>query len=399
MSAMLEGVRILAVHHDPGLNGAVLLFQSILEGLAKNHGAAVSQTFPHEGPVVARAKELGPVRLETLGQTGLRRRFFGRRGRREAHNGRGSYDLIFANTVASLPIVERMMAQDAALAALPLAVYVHESHFWLHTGDFHATTRMLRRARLIFAVSPNVRKTLEDVIQPSAPISIVSGFLLERPPSAEAHEPPPALRAAVRSGAKIIGGMGTMAPYKGTDLFIAVALRIRQLLPLQQLRFLWIGHEHHPDIRRLLEHDIERAGLSDVVALPGEMEDPTSFLESLTLFLLPSREDSWPLVMLEAAAAGIPIVCFQRSGGAEMFVANGGGTAVPYLDVEAMAQAAVRYLSEPNLMARESGIARQLARGVTPEEQIRKVASEIARMLQKPLASGAWPGVNSGPGE
>jgi glycosyltransferase involved in cell wall biosynthesis len=81
------------------------------------------------------------------------------------------------------------------------------------------------------------------------------------------------------------------------------------------------------------------------------MQDPTSFLESLSLILLPSGEDSWPLVLLEAAAAGVPIVCFQRSGGAEEFVAQGGGAAVPYLDVEAMAQAAVRYLSEPDLMA------------------------------------------------
>jgi hypothetical protein len=48
-----------------------------------------------------------------------------------------------------------------------------------------------------------------------------------------------------------------------------------------------------------------------------------------------------------------------------------------------MAQAAVRYLSEPGLIARDSGIARQLARAVTREEQIRKIASEIAQTLQR----------------
>jgi glycosyltransferase involved in cell wall biosynthesis len=391
---MLEGVRILAVHHDPGLNGAVLLFHSILEGLAKNHGATVVQTFPHDGPMVPRAKAVGPVEIGARGQKRQRRGLFGWRRGGERQVTRGAYDLIFANTIASLPIVERMMAQDAELAALPLVVYVHESRFWLHSGDFQATTRMLRRARLIFAVSPSVRKTLEDTIQPSGRISVVGGFVLERSSVSEAHDPPPALRDAVRSGAKIVGGMGTMASYKGTDLFLAVALRIRQLLPRQELRFIWIGHEHHLDIRRLLEHDIERAGLSDIVFLPGGLEDPTPFLESLSLFLLPSREDSWPLVMLEAAAAGVPMVCFQRSGGAEVFVANGGGTAVPYLDVEAMAQAAVRYLSEPDLMARDAGLARQLARSVTPEQQIGTVAFEVAQMLQSPSPGGVSPGVN-----
>jgi len=55
-----------------------------------------------------------------------------------------------------------------------------------------------------------------------------------------------------------------------------------------------------------------------------------------------------------------------------------------------MAQAAVRYLSEPDLMARDSGIARQLARGVTPEEQIGRIASEVAQMLQSRFPGAAW---------
>ena len=105
------------------------------------------------------------------------------------------------------------------------------------------------------------------------------------------------------------------------------------------------------------------------------------FFESLSLFLLPSREDSWPLVMLEAAAAGVPVVCFQRSGGAEEFLAKGGGTAVPYLDVEAMAQAAVRYVSEPHLRERDSCVARQLVRAITREGQINKIASGIAQLV------------------
>ncbi len=384
---MLEGLRILAVHHDAGLNGAALLFESVIEGLAKNHGAVISTRFPREGPLVARAKRLGPVQVGDsklggeAGGGGRLRAILDRAAKRVGYSDpRTTWDLIFANSIASLGTVERILARDAALEAVPLVVYVHESALLLHEYDFQATQRMLRHARLIFAVSSSVRRTLEEVIQPSATISVVSGFLLERQDAGDVGELPTVVRAAVRSGARIVGGVGTIAWYKGTDLFVAVARRIRQLLPQQQLAFIWMGQEQFPDVRRLLERDIDRAGLSDVVSLPGQTRDPRAFFESLSLFLLPSREDSWPLVMLEAAAAGVPIVCFQRSGGAEEFVANGGGTAVPYLDVEAMAHAAVRYLSEPDLLAKDSGIARQLARAVTREGQIKKIASEITQM-------------------
>jgi hypothetical protein len=46
-----------------------------------------------------------------------------------------------------------------------------------------------------------------------------------------------------------------------------------------------------------------------------------------------------------------------------------------------MAQAVVRYLSEPDLIERDSRIARQLVRAVTHDEQIKRIASGIAQVL------------------
>lgn len=379
---MLEGVRILAVHHDPGLNGATLLFQSVLEGLAKDYGASISMRFPRDGPVVARARELGPVHVTEVPPGRRSREFLGRVARRLGYqtlqDGEIRCDLIFANSAASLGAVERLPVLDGT----PLAVYVHESQYMLqHVCDFDAATRVLRRANLIFTVSGKVTTTLEALIQPSARIVIVSGFAPRRPGTGKLQDLPLTIRAASSSHAKIIGGVGTMSWYKGTDLFVAVARRIRHLLPHHELRFIWIGDEWYPEARRQLEHDIKLAELEDVVSLPGAMKDPTLFFQSLSLLLLPSREDSWPLVMLEAATEGVPVVYFRGSGGAEQFLAAGGGTAVPYLDVEAMAQAAARYLSDPELRARESRVAREIGRSVTAGEQIQKIASELAAML------------------
>src|SRR5256885_2008147 len=99
LSPMLEGVRILAVHHDAGRNGATLLFQSVLEGLAKDHGAQISTIVPRDGPIVARARALGPVHVTDIApaRRGLRARVARRLGRRVTIRGGTAYDLIFAN--------------------------------------------------------------------------------------------------------------------------------------------------------------------------------------------------------------------------------------------------------------------------------------------------------------
>jgi glycosyltransferase involved in cell wall biosynthesis len=380
---MLEGLRVLAIHHDSGLNGAVLLFQSVLEGLARDHGASVSMIFPREGPILPRARRLGPVHLHAPPPEGWARvqarihRALGGVGRATAHDG---YDVIFANSVASLRIVERLHAQLRA----PLVVYVHESKYMFrHMGDFEQVCRMLRRADLIFAVSDAVRRTLEDEVRPRAAIVVVSGFAPERPATAVKYSLPSAVQSAIATGAPIVGGVGTMSWYKGTDLFVAVAARMRQLAPRQPLRFIWIGTEWNPEVRRELEHDIKLAGLEDVLMLPGIVEDPTEFFKALAIFLLPSREDSWPLVMLEAAALGVPTVCFQGAGGAEQFLAAGGGRAVPYLDVEAMAQTATRYLLDPALRAEDSRIAQALGNGTTPAGQVRRIAQELSALFER----------------
>jgi glycosyltransferase involved in cell wall biosynthesis len=55
----------------------------------------------------------------------------------------------------------------------------------------------------------------------------------------------------------------------------------------------------------------------------------------MDVFALTSREDPFPLVMLEAAARRLPIVCFEASGGGPEFVGNERGYIAPYLDTTA----------------------------------------------------------------
>lgn len=76
------------------------------------------------------------------------------------------------------------------------------------------------------------------------------------------------------------------------------------------------------------------------------MSNPEAYFTTFDIFALTSREDLFPLAMLEAAAAGLPIICFAYSGNAPELVEDDAGLVVSYLDVRAMAKACIELLSD-----------------------------------------------------
>jgi glycosyltransferase involved in cell wall biosynthesis len=365
-------MRILAVHHDAGRNGACLLFLAVLTGLVRDHGAAVTSVFPVDGPMVEAARALGPAFVVPVRDT---RRRLPRALRPRA------FDVVFANSTASVPVVARV----APAGGPPLVVYAHESRFLLeHQVGVAGAAAVLGRASRILAAAPSVRDALVDLVAPSAEIVVVPGFVPPREPVVGGADP----AAIVPPSGPVVGAVGTMAWYKGVDLFPVVARRVRDLLAEtpgapRDVEFVWVGSPHTGADRAHADHDTRRGGLGAYVRFAGSLDDPTDFLHSLSVLLLPSREDSWPLVMLEAAAVGVPTVCFEETGGAADFVADGAGTAVPYLDVEAMARAVVRYVTDPDARAGAGALARERAGSVTSATQTARVAAILTDVVRR----------------
>ncbi len=75
----------------------------------------------------------------------------------------------------------------------------------------------------------------------------------------------------------------------------------------------------------------------------------TDFYNNLDLFLLPSREDPYPLVILEAAKFSVPSICFDTVCGSKDFILNcDGGHVVPFLDIDATVEAINSLYSNPD---------------------------------------------------
>lgn len=143
--------------------------------------------------------------------------------------------------------------------------------------------------------------------------------------------------------------------------------------------FLWIGWVPNDTLTQVLLRELAIFGLEDCVRFLGEKENPYPLLNACDVFCLPSRIDSFPLTMLEAAALAKPVVCFARSGGAAEFCALGGGFAEPYLDTLAMGQRCLDLMANPNLR-RESG--EKAARLVREKFDVSHTAAQVWEVIR-----------------
>lgn len=152
-------------------------------------------------------------------------------------------------------------------------------------------------------------------------------------------------------GRKVVLGAGYFQIRKGVDLFIEVARQARDMRPDDPVHFLWIGDGFAPtrDLHYSvwLQDAIDKCGLKDVVTFIDGQKSIDWAFELSDIFLLSSRLDPFPNVVVDAMAASVPVVCFEDTTGCAEFMRRTGaaGAVVPYLDTRAAA-AAILSLTE-----------------------------------------------------
>ena len=91
--------------------------------------------------------------------------------------------------------------------------------------------------------------------------------------------------------------------------------------------------------RQNIERLITDANLTSGVTLAGFRSDVAQLLKASDAFVLSSLKEGWPLVILEAMAAGIPVVATASGGQVDVIRHGKNGYIVPTANVEKLAQA------------------------------------------------------------
>lgn len=136
----------------------------------------------------------------------------------------------------------------------------------------------------------------------------------------------------------VIGIVATNEWRKGFDLLLPLVTLYFQLYPSSATVFVWKGFrtDQHNSFFDLF--DYEKCKYKDRILLLPHDKHSIEQIACFDIHLLLSREDPYPLVVLEAASFGIPTVCFANAGGTPEFVEDDCGFTAPYGDLKAMAE-------------------------------------------------------------
>ncbi|SDP78169.1 Methyltransferase domain-containing protein [Phyllobacterium sp. YR620] len=144
----------------------------------------------------------------------------------------------------------------------------------------------------------------------------------------------------------LVVACGTVDHRKGPDVFLQVASSVLRLRPDLPIHFLWIGSAINRAYGSWIAHDVSRLGLQGRVEFMTSRVDADVFISVADIFLLPSREDPYPLVSLTAMASAVPVIAFSGAGGAAEALGEA-GIIVPYLDVPEMVAAVIKLAEHP----------------------------------------------------
>jgi len=128
---------------------------------------------------------------------------------------------------------------------------------------------------------------------------------------------------------------GSLIQRKGFDLLIDAWAPIAHEHPEWHLRIFGVGDQSDE-----LAERVRRLGLTGTVHLPGFAGDLAGEFDAASLFVLSSRREGMPMVLIEAMAAGLPVVAFDcPTGPADVLGGGRFGVLVPVGDVAALTDA------------------------------------------------------------
>lgn len=329
------GRRVLLMSHGAGPYGAERILLALASAL-RDEGHAVTLDFPHEGPALEAARALEGVRVVVARRPRLPRtvgeafKYFAGQPAAITRTRRRLLDLapdvVWANSLYALPVVIAARA-----AGLSVIWQLHERNLPGPAG-WLLSAAAARLPTMVVVVSDFVRRSFR------LPPDDAQVRLLPNPRPEDSGR---GSQGADRSDAAFtVACVGQLEPRKNVrDAVDAVAR-------LAGTRLLIVGDGKY---RRHVERAVRESGAAERIQMLGYRDDVAEILHASDCVVIPSRNEPFGLIALEALEAGRPVAA-ARSG-ALPEVLDDAALFYPPGDVAALAAAIERLRTEPGLVA------------------------------------------------
>jgi glycosyltransferase involved in cell wall biosynthesis len=271
-------------------------------------------------------------------------------------------DLVHANS-SKAGVLGRLAA---ALAGVPVRIFT--AHGWAFNASSGATSTLYRWADRMMAPLTSVTICVSERDREAgiAARTCRAGRTVVMPSAVDAGPPPPPRERRT----PVVVTVARLAEPKDPLTLVRALAAVRG--PAFTARLVGDGPE-----RPAVEAEIRAAGLLEQVELTGERRDVPQLLEHADVFVLSSRSEGAPLSVLEAMAAGLPVVATAVGGVPELVDDGTTGLLVPPGDAPALAAALERLLGDAALRARMGAAGWERVRERFDIAQLRRAHVEL----------------------
>lgn len=161
--------------------------------------------------------------------------------------------------------------------------------------------------------------------------------------------------------------VGRLAEEKGFDTLITAFAKVADRLDDWKLK-IYGGGDKMPQ----LKNQIDAVEMTGKIETMGEVSDIEAVYANAAFGVMPSRFEGFPMVLLEAAAAGLPMVAFDCPTGPREILGLGGGLLVENQNVEVLAGAIVKMAGDAELREKLSAETSVIRETYSPEKICRQ---------------------------
>ena len=385
-------MHILFISHDGHKGGATVYLLGLIEWISRNKNIKTTVILRTEGEMkyafekicetITLKKTHTPRALsKSWIKNKLQLNLISKKTSLENILHKNKYDLAYLNTIGNgdlIPVIEKYN--------IPIITHIHELETAIRDHGKGLEKEIAGKSSAIVSVSQSATENFIHQANADAskiftipnfiPIKKISNTNKERTRSSLLQS------AGIDDESFVVGFCGLGILRKGIDLVIPLATLIPPRISNREIHYIWIGGRHpdYPD--ELSEYDKKKSELNHRVHFIGAKEDAREWMKTFDIHVLASREESFGLVVLEAANLLIPTICFEKAGGASEFVRNDAGFTVPYLNLQEMANSVIELLQNEALRTRLGNNAfSRLIRNHTPDIVAPKILEVIESVM------------------